>query len=154
MKKKASVAVVIFLLFALVLWLDSSRGLLSFDRAMGGQFDQAKITQIDASMHKIDQTSPSQRLTLTPENPGFQALLALLNSGSYQPVTLETEEKGEALDCDVFLNITQPEGAGMIAFSEKARITLAFGGDRMGHYQTDGALQEKLLTLLLELADA
>lgn len=75
------IAVLALLVTAVTLWVKTPR---TFDQAMGGSFDRARVDQIHAFVCTVSGTE-IREVVLTPDDPAYEELWALLDGQGYYP---------------------------------------------------------------------
>ena len=91
-KSKGALALglVIVVVAALLAIFNQSR---TFAQFMGPDYDPGKLDNIQIFLSAIDNDTPSREITLTPEDPAAQELLALLNRQTYDLIQGDSRMK-------------------------------------------------------------
>ncbi len=146
-KTKRAIAVVeLVIVIALVVWALYPR---SIDQALG--IDREAVTQVQVSLSGVGaRQGEEQTFTLSPGDPGCEALLSLLSSQRYIPIYLDKDTRTASLDYEVQLTFFQGEAAYAMNFSGDKPIWFVGSGMRDRSFRTSGgeAFQQEILDLV------
>ena len=149
------VGVVVVVVAALLAIFNQSR---TFAQFMGPDYDPGKLDNIQIFLSAIDNDTPSREITLTPEDPAAQELLALLNRQTYDVVySFGTVSGGYSAPYGYLANlaIRLPEkgtGYSWASITLSGEPQLQISGPYQPGYQTyraDPAVQKAIMDLLL-----
>lgn len=118
-------------------------------QAMGGDFDPAQLTAIQA-----DLTAPGQEtrtLQLSPQDPAFQQLLDLLDSTRYVFWYPGSGPRQVTLEYTVALTFSQEMAVSTLTLCGDKAIDLSNGSPKAYRATGGPAFQEEVLDFLLRL---
>lgn len=143
-KRTMTIAVVVVLLAALV-WFLYPR---SFAQAMGKTFDPENTCSVQAILH--EKGGPMVEITLSPEDPAYEELIALLESKKYV-CTPGREWQEITLDYSVTLAFGREGGDNCLDFTGEDAMRFYGSHEKERWYRVSGgqAFQQDVLDLLL-----
>lgn len=127
----------------------------TFPQTMGRDYDPDRLREISVYLTQTE-SGQSREITLSPEDPAAEELLALLNSWTYSPVYHFGVNTGHSIALDyygsVFLIFEKQEDgypAGAFYFDGYPEIQTSGTGGHRGSYRLSKDQQQQLLDLLL-----
>lgn len=107
------IAVLALLVTAVTLWAKTPR---TFDQAMGGSFDRARVDHIQAFVPTVSGDTESHKVILYPEDPAYEELWALLDEQEFYPVIEKVNGQQMQLEHYAFLAFLIAEEDSMYSY--------------------------------------
>lgn len=144
-------AVLVILVTAVILWAKTPR---TFDQAMGGGFDRTRVDQVHAFVPTVRGGDETHEVILSPKDPTYEELWALLDSQEYYPVMERVDGQQMQLEHYAFLAFRIPEEEGWSSWPVDipgSRYIQFLGGSGNHHFSPSGGLefQQDVIDLLL-----
>ncbi|MGM9565427.1 hypothetical protein [Evtepia sp.] len=137
---------VVLILAAVVVWTSYPR---TFDQAMGRGFDRDRVTHVTAFFTPLKTGEDSIRIELSPDDPAYEDLLALLDSQEYHP---NFDQYSQSMTIGgIFISFIQEDGPWNMYFTGNERMQFLPHTGKDAFYSTPGgeAFQQEILDLLL-----
>lgn len=146
------IAVLVILMVAVILWAKTPR---TFEQAMGNDFDRTRVDHVQAFVPTVRDGDDTHKVTLSPEDPAYEALWALLDAQEYYPVMEKVHGYQMQLDHYAFLAFLIREEDGLYSSYEVdipgSRYIQFLSWEKNRHFSPSGGLefQQDVIDLLL-----
>ena len=143
--KRTLTIAIVAVLVAVLVWLLYPR---TFQQAMGRSFDPENTCSVQAILHH--KGGPMEEVTLSPEDPAYGELMALLESQKYVR-TPGREWREVTLDYSVTLAFGREGGDNCLDFTGEDAMRFSGSHEKERWYRVSGGqtFQQEVLDLLL-----